>query len=52
MKAELKTNSDVVQGGRSSGLSSENLKNVIDSAVQDEDRGKNVLVFGRNVDKS
>ena len=38
----------MVQGDRTSGFSTETIKNAVKSAVQEEDRSKNVMVFGLN----
>ena len=48
----MKTYSDAVQGDRTSVFSSETLKNAVKSAVQDEDRSKNLMVFGLSKEKS
>ena len=45
VKAELKTYSSVVQGSSAPSFSTETLRNVVKSAVQEEDRSKNVMVF-------
>ena len=49
VKAELKTYSSVVQGSQGSSaptISTETIRNVVKTAVREEDRGKNVMVFG------
>ena len=52
MKAELKSYSSVVQVSNASSISTETLRTVVKSAVQEEDRGKNVMVFGLTEDKN
>ena len=46
VKAEMKSYSDVVKESNIPTLTSETLKHVVKSAVQEEDRSKHVMVFG------
>ena len=46
VKAEMKTYSSVVQSINTPALSTETLKSVVKSVVQEEDRSKSVMVFG------
>ena len=46
VKAEIKSYSEVVKESSNPSISSETLKHVVKSAVQEEDRSKHLMVFG------
>ena len=46
VKAEIKSYSEVVKESSNPSISSETLKHVVKSAVQEEDRSKHIMVFG------